>query len=151
MAEVLVRDRGAAAFMELHHAVRAVLRKVELDLLVHNVSVPQADVLAALGAGEPLTFGELAQRLGLASQSLTGVVDRLEEKAGGALVQRRRDGHDRRKIWVELTEKGRALAGSLVPAFDRAVATRLSTVSVAELRHLCRRVAWSTEYADKAG
>ena len=47
----------------------------------------------------PMTAGELAEQTGLTTGAITGVVDRLE-KAG--LVQRGRDGTDRRRVILEL-------------------------------------------------
>ena len=58
----------------------------------------------------PITAGELAERTGLTTGAITGVIDRLEQEA---LVRRVRDLHDRRRIVLELVpnaERERALA-----------------------------------------
>jgi DNA-binding MarR family transcriptional regulator len=47
--------------------------------------------------GEPMTPGQLAQVTELPSSTTTRVLDRLEAKA---MVQRRPDPDDRRKVWV---------------------------------------------------
>ncbi|WP_052344065.1 MarR family transcriptional regulator [Kallotenue papyrolyticum] len=57
----------------------------------------------------PLTAGELAERTGLTTGAITGVIDRLE-RAG--LAQRKRDPDDRRCVVVELVhdpERERAI------------------------------------------
>ena len=48
-------------------------------------------------AGEPMTPGQVSQRTELPSSTTTRVLDRLEAKA---MVERRPDPDDRRKVWV---------------------------------------------------
>ncbi|MGE5802590.1 MAG: MarR family transcriptional regulator, partial [Gemmatimonadota bacterium] len=52
-----------------------------------------------LDAGEPLTPGQLAQRTGLTTGAVTGIVDRLE-RAG--FVRRKRSPADRRQVSIEI-------------------------------------------------
>ncbi len=54
--------------------------------------------LSVLGTAGPIAAGQLAERTGLTTGAVTGVVDRLE-KAG--LVRRERDSVDRRKVIVQ--------------------------------------------------
>jgi DNA-binding MarR family transcriptional regulator len=54
----------------------------------------------ALRAEGPITAGKIAERSGLSTGAVTGVIDRLE-RAG--YVRRVRDPHDRRKVLVEVT------------------------------------------------
>lgn len=77
----------------------------------------------ALRSDVPLTAGQIAERSGLSTGAVTGVIDRLE-RAG--YVRRVRDPHDRRKVLVEvsksnLTAYGDAFDG-LWLALDRALA-----------------------------
>lgn len=53
------------------------------------------DVIARLG---PLTASQIAEHVGLAPASVTGLIDRLEAKR---LVRRARDPNDRRRVIVE--------------------------------------------------
>lgn len=69
----------------------------------------------------PVTTGALAERLGIRHHSAVGLIDRLAAKA---LIRRRRDPHDRRRVLVELTPKADALL------------ERLSTIHRSELRRL---------------
>nr|WP_240896116.1 MarR family transcriptional regulator [Kineococcus siccus] len=66
-------------------------------------------VLRAQEQADPMTAGALARALGLTSGSVTAVVDRLE-RAGH--VRRVRDPQDRRKVLLESTPAGSALADS---------------------------------------
>jgi DNA-binding MarR family transcriptional regulator len=62
----------------------------------------------------PLTAGELAAQTGLATASVTSLIDRLEQKD---LVQRVRDPQDRRRVIVEAV--GARAEASLAPLFGR--------------------------------
>jgi DNA-binding MarR family transcriptional regulator len=58
------------------------------------------DILTRHGS---LTAGELSQHTGLASASVTSLIDRLESRG---IVRRVRDRADRRRVIVELIQKG---------------------------------------------
>jgi DNA-binding MarR family transcriptional regulator len=62
---------------------------------------------------ERITVGELAERLNVRHHSVVGLVDRL---AGRALVRRRRDAMDGRRVLLELGPKGRILLAGLSQA-----------------------------------
>jgi len=49
----------------------------------------------------PLTAGEISERAGLAPASVTGILDRLEDRGW---IRRRRDEADRRRVVVELDQ-----------------------------------------------
>jgi DNA-binding MarR family transcriptional regulator len=67
-------------------------------------------LLALHGRGE-LTHGELALLCFVKPPTLTGIVDTLEK---GGLVERRRDGADRRAVRLALTVDGAVAAQSLI-------------------------------------
>jgi DNA-binding MarR family transcriptional regulator len=52
-------------------------------------------------SGGPLTAGEIAQKTGLTTPSVTSLIDRLERKG---FVRRVRDLHDRRRVFVEVNQ-----------------------------------------------
>ena len=85
------RQLSAATIM-FHQAVAD---RLGLNVTDHKC----ADILERAG---PLTAGELAQRTGLTTGAITGVIDRLE-KAG--FVQRAKDPGDRRRVIVEPCRK----------------------------------------------
>ena len=66
------------------------------------------DVLQRVG---PQTAGDIARHTGLASASITSLIDRLETKR---LVRRRRDAADRRRVLVEVTA---TLEKTVAPVF----------------------------------
>lgn len=65
----------------------------------------------------PLTAGEIRDRLLVKGPTVTGVLDNLV-RAGH--VKRAPDPSDRRRVLVELTEKGRRLANRFLPAVHAA-------------------------------
>jgi DNA-binding MarR family transcriptional regulator len=85
------------------------------------------ELLSRLG---PLTAGQLAERTGLASASVTALIDRLEQKG---FVRRVRDPADRRRVIVELVPKGVAkMAAAFVP-FQRSLDRFWAEFSVEQL------------------
>jgi len=96
--------RGMAEWIAIYQAYNAIFKLTELTLLPHGLSLPQLHLLSVLkGAGETLTTGEISRAMVRQSQTMTGLLDRLEEPG---LVERVFDRRDRRKTWVRLTEKG---------------------------------------------
>ncbi len=95
------REEWASLYMAF-----AILRK-ESDraLSKFKLTVPQASVLALLAESpQPLPVSRLARLLLQESPSVTSLVDRMCESG---LVERTKDGHDRRIVLVGLTPKGR--------------------------------------------
>ena len=79
----------------------------------------------------PITAGELAERTGLTTGAITGVIDRLEQ---AKLVRRARDPHDRRRIVLELVhdaEREREI-GALYEPLGRAITGLVAQCSAAE-------------------
>jgi DNA-binding MarR family transcriptional regulator len=68
-----------------------------------------------------------------ASQTITGLVDRLEVQN---LVERRFDRSDRRKTWVRLTDAGRERFAKAYPAASRQGEELFSILSDSELESL---------------
>lgn len=79
----------------------------------------------------PQTAGRLADRTGLSTGAVTGVIDRLE-RAG--LVRRAEDPRDRRRVLVEpVAEKLGEALGPLFASLGRSAAELCARYSVAEL------------------
>lgn len=58
----------------------------------------------------PLSAGQLSERSGLSPAAMTTLIDRLERKG---YVRRVRDANDRRRVFVELTDRARTAAGEM--------------------------------------
>ena len=111
--------RGLDQWVTIYQTYNAIFKVAELALLPQRLSLPQLHLLAILKKGGGiLTTGQIGLEMVKASQTITGLVDRLEEPG---FVERVFDRSDRRKTWVRLTEKGER---KLTEAFP--VATRLA-------------------------
>lgn len=73
----------------------------------------QFDVLMTLGTDGPLTFKDIGEKTRTVKTTLTGLIDRLEEKG---LVRRTNCSEDRRCTFVELTEAGQTFYAEAYPA-----------------------------------
>ena len=73
----------------------------------------QFDVIAELGGTNGMTAVELSHSTLLAKASLTGIIDRLEEKG---LVERKAVPSDRRSMTVQLTKAGAVVHRKCFPA-----------------------------------
>ena len=92
-------------------------RSVEVALEKHGLTLGEFDILATLRRHGPkggLTPSQLLESVMLSSGGMTARLDRL---ARAALVYRKADKEDRRKVVVDLTAKGRRV-------IDTATATR---------------------------
>lgn len=75
----------------------------------HELTIAQVQCLRVLSLQDEQA-GELAKKLSMSSTSLTRILERLESRA---LVERTTDLHDRRRVWVRLTETGRTRVSEL--------------------------------------
>ena len=117
--------RGVDQWVTIYKAYNAVFKVAELALLPQRVTLPQLHLLAILKKGGGiLTTGAIGREMIKASQTITGLVDRLEERG---FVERVFDRRDRRKVWVRLTEKGERKLTEAFPIANR-LAEELSAV-----------------------
>jgi DNA-binding MarR family transcriptional regulator len=93
----------AESLVRLSHLVQYVFADVSRR---HELTPQQAQLLCALSPG-PIGMTDLSRALHLEKSSLTGLVDRVERRG---LVERVRDGQDRRACRISLTAQGRRLA-----------------------------------------
>lgn len=74
---------------------------------------PQFDIIATLGNTPGMSYKQLGERTLITKGTLTGVIERLEQKG---LVARCRSGDDKRSFFVSLTDAGVALFDQAFPA-----------------------------------
>ena len=67
-----------------------------------NLTFPQALALSVMGAEGPMPISKLADQVGSANSTISGIVDRLERLG---LARRTRSELDHRVIYVETTEE----------------------------------------------
>lgn len=78
-----------------------------------GLTPPQFDVIATLGNTPGMSCKQLSEKTLITKGTLTGVIDRLEEKG---LVTRTPLPQDRRSIFIALTTAGEALFQQVFPA-----------------------------------
>jgi DNA-binding MarR family transcriptional regulator len=132
--EVEDKTRGMAEWSILYHTHNAMFKLTELALLPQNLSLPQLHLLHVLKQGGGiLTTGEVGRAMVKASQTITGLVDRLEVQN---FVERQFDRRDRRKTWVRLTAKGERKWKEAMPVANRLAEEVFSVLKDEELQAL---------------
>lgn len=116
----------------LYAATNAIVRSYRPLLAAIDLTYPQYLVMLSLWQDGPSTTRRIADRLRLAPNAITPLIDRLE---AAQLVRRERDTNDRRVIHVILTDRGLALRSEASDAqHEVACATGLSLDGLEDMR-----------------
>jgi DNA-binding MarR family transcriptional regulator len=110
-----------------HHTMHA-LSAALADL---NLSAAEINALANLGEGGTLNVGQLSERTGTRASTLTGLLDRLENRG---YLARELDPADRRSFRLPLTDTGQAVAAralAAIAALERDALSRLDATQLA--------------------
>lgn len=104
---LFLRDEELNLGLELlESASQALLAQPDRALAGHGLSRMHQRILLALGREPGISTSRLLDRVGLSKQSLSRLVNELEDRR---LISRRADPNDRRQKRLELTEAGLAL------------------------------------------
>lgn len=102
----------------------------------YGLTPSQYNVLRILrGEGKPLPCLEIGERMVQVVPAITGLIDRLEKQQ---LVLRERCAEDRRVVYVQLTDKARALLEQIDQPLEDLHRELLGHFTKAELRDLTR-------------
>lgn len=127
-------------YIKLRRAVNALgLREGEV-MRGAGLTESQFGALEALRHLGPLCQRELAAKVLKSAGNMTTVVDNLEKRG---LVERRREGDDRRVVTVHLTTSGEQLVRKVFPMVVDALVNAFSVLSARDqnqLATLCRRL-----------
>ena len=93
-------------------ATRALVRALQMRLAKHAVSFGHWTFLRVLWEADGITQRELSEQAGVMEPTTFSALKAMERL--GYVVRRRRGG-DRKKVYIFLTPKGRALRDKLVP------------------------------------
>lgn len=130
-------NAGNAAFMptmrELVRAYQAFANYSQNHIRQLGLTPPQFDVIATLGNTEGMSMGELAERTLVTKGTLTGIVDRLEQKD---LVRRVVPEGNRRSFTVVLTPQGHELFNTVFPEHVAYLKERFDRLEPSELELL---------------
>ena len=97
---------------------------------IYNVSSAQLNCLLALHENGPLSPSQIAKHIMVNSSTVTGIIDRLEQKG---LVKRLRISQDRRVITIELTKNGKVLAENAPPPVQQKIIDGLNKLSEGQI------------------
>lgn len=105
-------ERALRLFIALTRSCSSVTEHSRRDIVRHGLKPSEFAVLELLYHKGPIPLGGVAERLLLATGSVTHVIDQLEKQD---LVKRVACPRDRRVLYADLTEKGRALIADIFP------------------------------------
>ena len=111
----------------------------------YNVSAAQINCLLALYENGPLPPSQIAKHMMVNSSTVTGIIDRLEQKG---LVGRSRISLDRRVITIELTEAGKTLAKNAPPPIQRKLIDGVKRLPPNETEQILQALAKLTQMLD---
>jgi DNA-binding MarR family transcriptional regulator len=111
----------------------------------YDISVPQLNSLLALYEYGPLPPSQIAKCIMVKSSTVTGIVDRLEQKG---LVTRLRNSPDRRVITIELTETGKKLAEKAPSPIQQKIVDGLKRISKTEIDQIVNSLIKLTNMLD---
>ncbi len=104
---LMTKKEAIAEIMQLLRRIFKAIRQYSEEVLKKfGAAGPQLWALRTLHNHGPLSMGELSDRMYLHISTISGIIDRLENKD---YVKRRRDHLDRRVVKISLTSKGRKL------------------------------------------
>ena len=111
----------------------------------YSVTAAQLNCLLALYEYGPLPPSRIARHIMVNSSTVTGIIDRLEQKG---LVRRTRTSPDRRVITIELTDSGRVLAERAPPPIQQKILDGLKELEESEIRQIVEGLNMLTRMLD---
>ena len=111
----------------------------------YSITSAQLNCLLALHENGPLPPSQIARRMMVNSSTVTGVIDRLEQKK---LVRRQRNSPDRRIINIQLTPDGKKMSEVAPPPIQQRVVDGLQQLSSNELNQIIRSLTKLTKMLD---
>ena len=124
------RNAAVLAWLRLTHIYQRVDRATATRLRAADLSVAQFDVLVHLGAAEGLTQQELADSLLVTKGNISQLIAKMERRG---LIRRCQDG---RAMNLFLTDEGRRLRETVVPAHEAWLASQFGGLTPEETRTL---------------
>ncbi|ACI98095.1 MarR family winged helix-turn-helix transcriptional regulator [Rhodospirillum centenum] len=124
----------------LRDAYRAFYRALQQRIAPHGVTMGQWFFLRALWELDGVTQRELSQRVGMMEPTTVTALNGMERSG---LVRRVRNPHDRRKVNVYLTDRGRELKTVLLPCLadvSRAAVVGLDHGSIERATQILNRM-----------
>lgn len=111
----------------------------------YQVSAPQLHCLLTLYEVGPLPPSQIAKYIMVKSSTVTGIIDRLENKG---LVRRTRNSPDRRVINIELTDKGKTLAENAPSPIQQKIVDGVKQLPNSKIEEIIQNLKLLTQMLD---
>lgn len=111
----------------------------------YSVTAAQLNCLLALHEEGPLSPSQIGRIIMVKSSTVTGIIDRLEQKG---LVERLRNSPDRRIITVQLTESGKKLADNAPPPIQQKILDGLDSLPHSDIKRILDSLRLLTQMLD---
>ncbi len=121
-------------YIKLTRATDTINARLSMASSMQELTISQFGVLEALYHLGPQAQNILGEKILKSNSNMTTVIDNLEKRQ---LVQRERAKDDRRKIIVNLTDRGMNLIKDIFPKHVRAIEQQFSVLSSEEKQLLC--------------
>ncbi|UBF27859.1 MarR family transcriptional regulator [Kovacikia minuta CCNUW1] len=122
-----------AVVRELVRTYQAFSAYSEENIRELGLTAPQFDVICTLGNTSGMMMGQLAEKTLVTKGTLTGIVDRLEQKG---LVRREVPPENRRCFIIVLTPEGERVFESVFPSHIHHLKERLGHLTDAETQQI---------------
>jgi len=151
------KNKPAAASIDFHskyikniiYSIRRLMQAGELYTKelnkIYNISSAQLNCLVTLYENGPLSPSQIAKWMMVNSSTITGIIDRLEQKG---LVKRMRISTDRRIITIDLTKNGKLLAENAPPPIQHKLFDGISQLSEKEVKYISDSLLKLTDMLD---
>lgn len=126
---------GAEVVNNLRRLFKAIQEYSKAILRQTGLSAPQVWVLNVLDGAPGLSLNELSERLFAHPSTVSGIIDRLEERG---VVRRERDPDDGRGVRLSLTPRGQRMVTGSPPPVQVGLRSALERMPAAQLRQLRR-------------
>ncbi len=133
LPQTTAQEPSLTSVRALVRAYQAFSSYSETFVRQYGLTPAQFDVIATLGNTQGLSMGDIGEKTLITKGTLTGVVDRLEQKG---LVTRETPPENRRSVIVQLTAEGQALFEQVFPAHIGDIKRHLEPLDDSEMELL---------------
>ena len=124
------KNKLALDFIRTFHKADRLLRSLENELYIkYNLKPMQSSTIVALYLNGAMSVKELCEEISTTHGNITVVIRNLERYG---YVTRTQSETDKRRVSIDLTDKGRELGDSLVPERAEKLGEIMSVISDAE-------------------
>jgi DNA-binding MarR family transcriptional regulator len=131
--QAAAKEEFISVMRELARTYQAFSAYSEAQVRKMGLTPAQFDVVVTLGNQPGMSMGEIGEKTLITKGTLTGVIDRLEQKQ---LVEREVPADNRRSVIVRLTDKGKNLFEQVFPAHIAYLKERFTQLDQSELQLL---------------